>query len=131
MGRTTGACSRPASGHCAGWALNTRAPYLLSQEVARGMLARGGGDIINILDVGGALAPWRGYSAYGMTKAALAHLTRCVALELAPVIRVNGVAPGTVLPPRGDEAVVAGDAPAPNPPSGILRWPWPWQDVLP
>ncbi|HEX5747361.1 MAG TPA: SDR family oxidoreductase [Archangium sp.] len=82
------------------WALNTRAPYLLSQEVARGMLARGGGDIINILDVGGALAPWRGYSAYGMTKAALAHLTQCLALELAPVIRVNGVAPGTVLPPE-------------------------------
>jgi pteridine reductase len=82
------------------WALNARAPYLLSQEVARGMLARGGGDILNILDVGGAFAPWRGYSAYGMTKAALAHLTRCLALELAPTIRVNGVAPGTVLPPE-------------------------------
>ncbi|NMO18476.1 SDR family oxidoreductase [Pyxidicoccus fallax] len=82
------------------WALNVRAPYLLSQQVARRMLARGGGDIINILDVGGAFAPWRGYSAYGITKAALTHLTRCLALELAPSIRVNGVAPGTVLPPE-------------------------------
>lgn len=84
----------------ANWALNARAPYLLSREVARGMVARGGGDIINIVDVGGAFAPWRNYSAYGMTKAALAALTRSLALELAPAIRVNGVAPGTVLPPE-------------------------------
>lgn len=87
----------------ANWALNARAPYLLSREVARGMVARGGGDIINIVDVGGAFAPWRNYSAYGMTKAALAALTRSLALELAPAIRVNGVAPGTVLAPESLE----------------------------
>ncbi len=84
----------------ANWALNARAPYLLSQHVARGMKARGGGDIINIVDIGGAFMAWRNYSAYGMSKAALAHLTRCLALELAPAIRVNGVAPGAVLPPE-------------------------------
>lgn len=82
------------------WALNARAPYLLTQAVARSMLARGVGDVINVLDIGGALVPWRSYSAYCMTKAALATLTKCLALELAPAIRVNAVAPGTVLPPE-------------------------------
>jgi pteridine reductase len=81
------------------WALNTRAPYLLTQAVATGMKARGQGDVVNVLDVGGALNAWRHYSAYCMTKAALASLTACLSLELAPQIRVNGVAPGTVLPP--------------------------------
>ena len=81
------------------WALNARAPYRLTRAVAKGMLARGQGQVVNVLDLGGALVPWRGYSAYCMTKAALAMLTECLALELAPQIRVNGVAPGTVLPP--------------------------------
>jgi NAD(P)-dependent dehydrogenase (short-subunit alcohol dehydrogenase family) len=82
------------------WALNTRAPYRPTQEVARRMVARGGGEVVNVLDVGGALNAWKDYSAYCMTKAALAMLTRCLAVELAPAIRVNGVAPGTVLPPE-------------------------------
>ncbi len=81
------------------WALNARAPYLLTQLVAPGMKARGRGDVVNVLDVGGAINAWRHYSAYCMTKAALASLTTCLSLELAPHIRVNGVAPGTVLPP--------------------------------
>ncbi len=81
------------------WALNARAPYLLTQAVAAGMRARGRGDVINVLDIGGAVNAWRHYSAYCMTKAALASLTACLALELAPQIRVNAVAPGTVLPP--------------------------------
>ncbi len=63
------------------------------------MRHRGAGDIVNVLDIGGALNAWRHYSAYAMTKAALASLTKCLALELAPAIRVNAVAPGTVLPP--------------------------------
>jgi len=82
------------------WAINARGPYLLTQAVARRMLARGSGDVVNVLDIGGVLQPWRHYSAYCMTKAALAELTRCLALELAPAIRVNGVAPGAVLPPE-------------------------------
>jgi NAD(P)-dependent dehydrogenase (short-subunit alcohol dehydrogenase family) len=82
------------------WVLNARAPYLLTQLVARRMSQRGEGDVVNILDVGGAIVPWRSYSAYCMSKAALAALTRCLALELAPRIRVNAVAPGTVLPPE-------------------------------
>jgi pteridine reductase len=89
----------PAARLDALWALNTRAPYLLTQAVARRMLARGRGDVVNVLDVGGVLQTWRHYSAYTMTRAALAELTRALALELAPSVRVNAVAPGTVLPP--------------------------------
>jgi len=92
----------------ANWGLTVRAPYLLSQAVAPGMLARGQGDIVNVLDVAGALMPWKGYSAHGITKAALAHLTEVLALELAPAIRVNGVAPGTVMPPEGLSSEVLG-----------------------
>lgn len=82
------------------WAVNTRGPYLLSQAAARRMLPRGEGHLVNVVDIGGVFDPWRHYSAYCMTKAALAMLTRCLALELAPAIRVNAVAPGTVLPPE-------------------------------
>ncbi|HVE86355.1 MAG TPA: SDR family oxidoreductase [Myxococcales bacterium] len=86
------------------WAVNARAPYLLTQAVARRMLARGAGDVVNVLDIGGVWLPWRQYSAYCMTKAAMAALTRCLALELAPAVRVNGVAPGAILPPESMDA---------------------------
>ncbi|HEY8208524.1 MAG TPA: SDR family oxidoreductase [Myxococcaceae bacterium] len=85
------------------WAINARGPYMLTQAVARRMLARGGGDVVNVLDIAGVFNWWRFYSAYCMTKAAMAALTRCLALELAPAIRVNGVAPGAVLPPEATE----------------------------
>ncbi len=81
------------------WALNARAPFLLSQALARASRHRTDAHIINVLDVGGAFNVWRNYSAYCMTKAALKALTECLALELAPQVRVNAVAPGTVLPP--------------------------------
>ena len=82
------------------WRLNARAPFLLTRAVARGMVERRDGVVVNVLDIGGALVPWRGYAAYCMTKAALHMLTLVLALELAPHVRVNGVAPGTVLPPE-------------------------------
>jgi len=83
------------------WELNARAPFLLSQAVAKRMMQRHKGDIVNVLDIGGVFVPWKNYSAYCMSKAALAALTKCLALELAPDIRVNAVAPGAILPPEG------------------------------
>lgn len=82
------------------WRLNARAPFRLARAVAKGMVARGTGDIINVVDIGGGFVPWPGYAAYCMSKAALAMLTQVLAVELAPSVRVNGVAPGTVLPPE-------------------------------
>lgn len=82
------------------WRLNARAPFLLTRALARGMVARRGGVVVNVLDIGGAFVPTPHYAAYGMTKAAMRLLTETLAVELAPHVRVNGVAPGTVLPPE-------------------------------
>jgi pteridine reductase len=78
--------------------LNARAPLLLVRALAS-LLARSRGSVVNVVDVGGGLVPWKGYSAYAASKAALARLTECLALELAPRVRVNAVAPGAVLWP--------------------------------
>jgi pteridine reductase len=51
--------------------------------------------IINVVDIA-AWQPWPNYLAYSTSKAALLHLTRCLAVELAPQVRVNAIAPGTV-----------------------------------
>jgi pteridine reductase len=59
-----------------------------------------GGVVINVLDVA-AHQPWRGYAHHCVAKAALLMLTRCLALELAPDLRVCAVSPGVVLPPEG------------------------------
>lgn len=72
-------------------ASNLRAPLFLSQACAP-LLAEGG-CIVNLLDVH-ARRPIAGFSAYLATKAGLWTLTEALALELAPRLRVNGVAPG-------------------------------------
>ncbi|WP_242352895.1 MULTISPECIES: SDR family oxidoreductase [Anaeromyxobacter] len=79
--------------------LNARAPLLLTRALAP-LLRRSRGSVVNVADVGGGLVPWRGFAAYAASKAALVRLTECLALELAPEIRVNAVAPGTVLWPE-------------------------------
>lgn len=56
----------------------------------------GGGSIINITSTMGRLAG-RGFAAYGTAKAALAHYTRLAALDLSPRIRVNSIAPGSIM----------------------------------
>jgi len=78
-------------------AVNFKAPFLLTRA-ALPYLSRHDGCLINVLDIGAELA-WRGYAHYCASKAALAMVTRVLALELAPGIRVNGVAPGTILWP--------------------------------
>jgi pteridine reductase len=75
-------------------AVNLRAPFLVVRE-ALAHLAEGA-QIIAIADVGGTLA-WPGYSHYCASKAGLIAMTRCLAVELAPRVRVNAVAPSTVL----------------------------------
>jgi 3-oxoacyl-[acyl-carrier protein] reductase/pteridine reductase len=64
------------------------------------MQARGGGVIVNIVDLS-AWNPWLNFMAHSVGKAGLLAMTRQLALELAPAIRVNAVAPGPVLPPPG------------------------------
>ena len=65
------------------------------QEALRGGLAASGGSIVNISSVSG-VRPAPGIAFYGTTKAALIHLTEELAIELAPKIRVNAVAPAVV-----------------------------------
>lgn len=79
------------------FALNLRAPFLLTQALAPTLRERGG-RVVMIADVGG-MRPWTGYLPYGATKAGLIYLTRGLARALAPEVLVNAVAPGTVLPP--------------------------------
>ena len=74
--------------------------FYVSSLLAPSMLARGGGAIVNIVDLS-VWTPWRGFTAHAVGKAGLLALTQQLALELAPTIRVNAVAPGTVLPPPG------------------------------
>ncbi|MDD4358086.1 MAG: 3-oxoacyl-ACP reductase FabG, partial [Smithellaceae bacterium] len=73
---------------------NVKAVWLLSRLVARRMIEQKYGRIINITTVGAEKAE-SGMAAYGCSKAALKHLTRCMAREWAPFgINVNAVAPG-------------------------------------
>jgi NAD(P)-dependent dehydrogenase (short-subunit alcohol dehydrogenase family) len=83
-------------------ALNLRAPWLLAQAFVAGLAPGAEGKIVNVGDAR-ARRPGRGHLAYRVTKAALAHLTELLALELAPRVTVNAVAPGALLPHSGEE----------------------------
>jgi pteridine reductase len=73
---------------------NLRAPLFICQEAVPELAAKAG-SIVNIIDIH-ADRPLRGYAVYTIAKAGLAALTRSLALELAPRVRVNGVAPGAI-----------------------------------
>jgi len=74
--------------------VNFQAPYLLTQAFAQQCKT---GNVINIIDNKIAFNQYQ-YSAYVLSKKSLAEFTRLAAVELAPDVRVNGIAPGVVLP---------------------------------
>jgi len=82
------------------FASNAQAPFFLAQALIP-ELQQNSGSIINICDVH-AHRPLREHTLYCMAKAANKMLTQSLALELAPKVRVNGVAPGAVLWPEGN-----------------------------
>lgn len=80
--------------------LHATAPLLLTQALAPSLRASalpGGGSVVMMLDIHALGRPRKGFIAYAMSKAALAELVPHLARELAPEVRVNGVAPGAVL----------------------------------
>jgi 3-oxoacyl-[acyl-carrier protein] reductase len=74
---------------------NLRGPFLLARGFASMLKADGGGHIVNITSTGG-FVPAASSIAYAASKAGLIHLTRCLAVALAPEVAVNSVAPGLV-----------------------------------
>jgi len=80
------------------FASNAQAPYFLAQAAAP-QLRQTQGSIVSIVDIY-AERPLLGHPVYSMAKAALAMMTKALAKELAPEVRVNGVAPGAILWPE-------------------------------
>jgi glucose 1-dehydrogenase len=84
------------------FAINLRAPFLLSQSFARQVPADGRGKIVNVLDAR-IFRPGADHFAYRLTKSALAAMTKNLAVALAPRVTVNAVALGAILPPPGKD----------------------------
>jgi pteridine reductase len=82
---------------------NLKAPFFLSQAAAP-YLAASAGAIINITDIR-ADRPFHDYSVYGISKSGLSMMTKSLAKELAPLVRVNAIAPGPILWPEGENAL--------------------------
>lgn len=80
---------------------NLKAPFFCAQAAAP-LLRRNKGVIINFADIGGLMG-WPGYVSHSVSKAGVIMLTRTLAKELAPDVRVNAIAPGTITMP-GDPA---------------------------
>lgn len=81
---------------------NLKAPFFLAQAAAP-YLKRSGGSIINMVDIYGQ-RPLKQHPVYSMSKAGIRMLTLSLARELAPDIRVNGIAPGAILWPENQQA---------------------------
>ncbi|MGH3094950.1 MAG: SDR family NAD(P)-dependent oxidoreductase [Streptosporangiales bacterium] len=77
------------------FAVNTRAAYFLSQAVGRRMLAADGGSIINVASLSGQITTGASV-VYSASKAALAQMSRVLAVRWAPHVRVNAVGPGYI-----------------------------------
>lgn len=89
------------------FSVNARAPLLLSQAAASA-LRDAGGAIVNLVDVY-AERPLAGHAVYVMSKAALVAMTQALAIELAPHVRVNAIAPGAILWPDSGKSNEAQD----------------------
>jgi NAD(P)-dependent dehydrogenase (short-subunit alcohol dehydrogenase family) len=73
--------------------VNVKAAVMATRAAAPHMRRRGAGVVVNVASLGG-MRPWKSHLPYCASKAALIMATRCMALALAPTIRVNAVAPG-------------------------------------
>lgn len=112
------------------FASNARAPFFLAQAAAPHLKASHGA-IVNLVDIY-AERPLKNHTVYCMAKAALAMMTLSLAKELAPEVRVNGVAPGAVLWPEAgkgyadQQALIAGTplqrAGTPEDVAEAVRW---------
>jgi NAD(P)-dependent dehydrogenase (short-subunit alcohol dehydrogenase family) len=87
---------------------NVKGPFFLAQSAAP-WLRRSNGVIVNFADTGGILG-WPGYIAHSISKAGMIMLTKTLAKALAPEVRVNAIAPGTITmagdPPEWQEEFV-------------------------
>ena len=77
---------------------NLRAPFFCCQAAAPHLAKSGRGAIVNFADIGGILG-WREYLPHSLSKAGIILMTRILAKELAPAVRVNAIAPGTITMP--------------------------------
>lgn len=87
---------------------NAQAPLFLTQALLP-YLQQSQGTVISILDIHANARPFKGYSVYNMAKSAHQMLVQSLALELAPLIRVNGIAPGVNILPEADSEQAIGD----------------------
>lgn len=77
---------------------NLKAPFFCSQAAAPYLAKSGEGVVVNFADIGGLLG-WREYLPHSLSKAGVILMTRILAKELAPNVRVNAIAPGTITMP--------------------------------
>ena len=90
------------------FASNARAPFFLAQAASAALQASRGA-IVNLVDVY-AERPLARHPLYSMAKASLAMMTRALALDLAPDVRVNAIAPGAILWPEAGKSTAERDA---------------------
>jgi len=79
-------------------AVDLKGPFLCARAAAQHLAAHGDGAIVNIVDLS-AFTPFPNYLPHSVAKAGLLNMTYSLAMELAPAVRVNAIAPGPVLPP--------------------------------
>lgn len=104
------------------WAVNLRAPLLWVRAAHAAWMGEHGGVIVNVASIAG-MQPSRYMGAYNISKAGLIHMTRQLAMELAPEVRVNAVAPGVVKTRLAGALLVDEDAAAERHPLGRVGEP--------